>query len=493
MSILPLTPDDFALFQELLNEASGLHFEEARSQFLETALWERVQHRGYDSYREYYHFLKYHPEGRLEMRDLFDLITVGETFFFRNKAQYDVLMKEVFPEILRRKASSRDRRIRAWSAGCSGGDEAYSIAIAFMEAVPSHEEWSISILGTDINRKNLACAEEAVYGERNIAYLPKEYVDKYFNVRGTSYVLNPKVRQTARFEYHNLARDWFLHEAMQQIDLLFCRNVTIYFDPRTTQRVVEAFHHCLSPEGYLFLGHTETLWQIAHKFERVEFPQTFIYRKGLRPDRAEEMMPRTAIPEMGIEDAISNGNGDARRELGSKKSEPRPEGRPEDLGQVGISSDVGLPQLRPVLLPPEDSLHGDLMKAAALVNEAKYEEAAALLGKIIAMDNLSAEAYYLLGALRYKNSRLKDAEDHFRKVIYICPDTVLAYFNLGTLYSCQGKYGEAAREFRNAIRLLEEKPEQEQVRFCEEVTAGFLLRACRNNLVEISKRRDRYA
>jgi chemotaxis protein methyltransferase CheR len=134
----------------------------------------------------------------------------------------------------------------------------------------------------------------------------------------------------------------------------------------------------------------------------------------------------------------------------------------------------------------------DLMKATTLMNEAKDEQAAILLQKIVETDNLSVEAYYLLGVLRYKNSRLKDAEDHFKKVIYLSPDTVLAYFNLGNMYSCQEKYGKAAREFRNAIRLLEKKPTQEQVRFCEEVTAGFLLTACRNNLVEISKRRDRY-
>ena len=137
--ILPLSPDDFALFQELLIDAYGLRFEEERNQSLHLALWERLQVRGYDSYREYYNLLKFHPEGRLEVRELIDLITVGETYFFRNQAQFNVLMRSVLPEIIQRKVSSRDKSIRIWSAGCSRGDEPYSIAIAINEVLPSNE------------------------------------------------------------------------------------------------------------------------------------------------------------------------------------------------------------------------------------------------------------------------------------------------------------------------------------------------------------------
>ena len=106
-NILPLSPDDFSLFQELLIETSGLQFEESRNQSLHLALWQRLQHRGYDSYREYYNLLKFHPEGRLEIRELLDLITIGETYFFRNKAQFNVLMRFVLPEIIQRKSGLR--------------------------------------------------------------------------------------------------------------------------------------------------------------------------------------------------------------------------------------------------------------------------------------------------------------------------------------------------------------------------------------------------
>jgi len=554
-NILPLSSDDFSLFQELLIETSGLFFEESRSQSLHFALWQRLQHRGHDSYREYYNLLKFHPEGRLEIRELLDLITIGETYFFRNKAQFDVLMKLVLPEIMQRKMDSGEKWLRVWSAGCSGGDETYSIAMALMEVVPSYQNWHISILGTDINRNVLACAKEATYGEKHIGHLPKEYVAKYFTVRGTTYILNTNVRELARFEYHNLAKDPFIHERMQNIDIIFCRNVMIYFDSQTSLRVIENFHNCLARGGYLFLGHSETLWQITDKFERVEFPQTFIYKKRLYPVQEGAIKPFIAVPEIAFEDLTlsatlrpalyQHGSGyvfeaeAGNRWPGSTLSDSSPPGGrfeglastketdlqkssfhqelrfglregPEPLGDFERPPDVNekaesvekeatlgseetknrttLPLPTHRTEQGKNNIRPYLTRATLLANEAKYKEAKDILGKIIEADNLSVEAYYLLGVLSYKNSNLNEAETQFRKVIYVDPDSVIAYFNLGNMYLYQKKYREAAREFRNAIRLLEKRPRDEQVRFCEDFTVEFLLRACRNSLVEISKR-----
>jgi chemotaxis protein methyltransferase CheR len=545
-NILPLSADDFGLFQEFLKETSGLFFEESRNQSLHLALWQRLQHRGYGSYREYYNLLKFHPEGRLEIRELLDLVTVGETYFFRNKAQFDVLMKFALPEIMRRKAETGDKWIRVWSAGCSGGDETYSIAMAMMEVVPSYEEWRISILGTDINRNALACAKEAVYGEKHIGHLPKEYLGKYFKVRGTAYVLNTNARELARFEYHNLAKDPFMHERMQDLDIIFCRNVIIYFDAQTTQRVLENFYHSLAQDGYLFLGHTETLWQLSDKFERVEFPQTFIYKKRLSPFHQDAMKPFIAVPEIAIEGMTlstapipefetegKNGPSGStlsdfppsgwgvegctfiketdveksffQQELGAGLQEtPHPLDdfeKPPDAKERVDSADkeatLCLEEMKdqPALSSPNRMIEQDknhvgtyLARATILANEAKYKEATDILGKIIEVDNLSIEAYYLLGVLSYKRSNLDEAETQFRKVIYVDPDSVLPYFNLGNMYLYQRRFREAAREFKNAIRLLEKRPKNEQVRFCEDFTVEFLLRACRNSLVEISKR-----
>ena len=509
-NILPLSADDFRLFQELLIEASGLHFEESRSQSLHLALWQRLQHRGYDSYREYYNLLKFHPEGRLEMRELLDLITIGETYFFRNKAQFNVLMRFVLPEIIQRKVGSGDKCIRVWSAGCSRGDETYSIAIAIMEVIPSYEEWRFSILGTDINRNGLACSEEAIYGQKDIGHLEKEYLEKYFKIQGSTYLLKDDVKELVRFEYHNLAKDPFIHERMQNIDLIFCRNVIIYFDSQTTQRVIENFHNCLAQDGYLFLGHTETLWQITNKLERVEFPQTFIYKKTLSSVQEDVMKPFMAVPEIEIESLTSFKETDRDKRFFQQELGPRLQEKPESveeiekpprvketsesayeeatLGLKEMKDQASLPSPNHMIAQGKNHICTYLTRATILANEAKYKEAADILEKIIEADNLTVEAYYFLGVLSYKSGNLKEAETQFRKVIYVTPNAVLAYFNLGNMYLYQRKFREAAREFRNAIRLLEKRPKDEQVRFCEDFTVEFLSRACRNTLVQISQR-----
>ena len=467
--ILPLSLDDFASFQRLLSETCGLRFEEDKSQTLQAALWRRLKKRGYQSYQEYYHFLKYHPEGALEIRDLIDLITINETHFFRNRAQFDVLMQYVLPEIIQNKERKQDRQIRCWSAGCSTGDEAYSIAIAIKEVLPSYKEWNLSILGSDINRNGLTWAKRGIYSEKNIAHFPKEYLNCYFKVHGSNYILDSEIRKMVQFEHHNLAKVPYADERMNQIDILFCRNVIIYLDSRTTQNIIENFYHCIAPEGYLFLGHAETLWQITNKFEGVEFPHTFIYKKVTRTVQKEPSRLFMKKPETGVTKLAYSVPLLTEKNI---KKEFHPVESPENE-----SKDKSKPQ----------SPHPSLARATLLANEAKYREATDILERLVAEDNLSVDAHYLLGVLSYKTGDLKNAERQFRKVLYIDPNSVLAYFNLGNIYLYQRKTKEAVREFKNVTQLLEMKPKDEQIRFCEEFTTEFLLRACQKILWEISR------
>ncbi len=490
--ILPLSKEDFRLFQRLLVETSGLYFTPDKNQHLQSALWQRIQQRGHDSYGEYYRFLKYHPEGRIELKDLFDLITIGETYFFRNKAQFEVLQKFVLPDIVRRSLSCGDKSIRVWSAGCSGGDEAYSIAIAIMESVPSCESWNISILGTDINRNELRRAREGIYGERAVSQLPKEYLEKYFEIQGTHFLLKAHVRELVQFEYHNLACDPYLHEKMREVDLLFCRNVIIYFDDQTTQRVIDHFYNCLAPHGYLFLGHTETLWQITNHFERVEFPQAFIYQKRVHPIPANDSLPFLAVPEIKFTNFTPS--------LETFKSSPFEEGMESTTQGASVSNvkeidtegqERGDNASSPILpgAQDEDDHQALLSQAVAMANEEKYQEALNILKKVIEVGHLNMEAHYLIGVLYYKIKELREAEAHFRKVIYLDRDSVLAFYHLGNIYLFQKRLTEAAREFKNAIRLIKKRPKDEPIRFGEDFPSDWLLKACENNLREISQKR----
>jgi chemotaxis protein methyltransferase CheR len=297
------------------------------------------------------------------------------------------------------------------------------------------------------------------------------------------------VRELVQFEYHNLVKDLYIDKRIQNTDLIFCRNVTIYFNCQTTQRVIENFYNCLAEKGYLFLGHTETLWQIANKFERVEFPQTFIYRKRLSAIQEDVTKPFIAIPEINIEDLTSVKEPVTEKGFFLQEQKSGLQEKPKLLGQIATPFDkASLSSPNNIIAQDRDQILTCLTNATILANGAKYKEAADILAKVIEEDNLSVEAYYLLGVLSYKSGDFKKAETQFRKVIYADPDSVLAYFNLGNIYLYQRKFSGADREFRNAIRLLEKRPKNEQIRFCEDFTVEFLLMACRNNLLEISKR-----
>ncbi|MGA2915923.1 MAG: CheR family methyltransferase [Sedimentisphaerales bacterium] len=501
-----LSESEFELFQKLLIEESGLYFDKDKVDSLCPALWERIQKREYHSYEEYYNLLRFNPDGKLELRNLFDLITIGETYFFRNEPQFEALMKYVLPEIVQAKMYSMDKSIKIWSAGCSRGTEPYSIAIAIMEAFPSYGSWNISILGTDINRDALIRAKEAVYSERDIGHLPEGCLDKYFKKTGKDYILNENVKKLVRFEYYNLAKGPFTQEGMQNLDIIFCRNVIIYFNSQTINQVINHFYGSLRPDGYLFLGHAENLWQIPNKFTTIEFPNTFLYKKVLHPIKEKVIEPFMAIPDINLEELSPIKKTDIDAGFFTEKTKPSPTEKtkqPEKFAKSELKEDIESLHQKAITLLNEKHYQDALLlfdkiitwdkncirayfaKATILANQAKYNEAMAELKKIIEVDNLHGQAYYLSGVLAYKIGNLKEAEAQFKKVIYIDPDIVLAYYNLGNIYLYQKKFKQADKEFNNAVRLLEKRPKEERVRFCEDFTAEFLLRACRNSLAKI--------
>lgn len=504
---LVLSEEEFRLFQKFLVEESGLYFEHDKVDSLRLALAQRLHEKKYTSYREYYNFLRFHPEGRMEMRELLDLLTIGETCFFRNKPIFDALMNHILPEIIAKKMNAQDKTIRVWSAGCSKGDEAYSIAIAIMEALPDYANWNISILGTDINREVLSYAREAIYGKRDVEHLPAEYLQRYFRRRGTSFILEESVKKIVRFESHNLAKDPFTMEGMLGLDIIFCRNVTIYFDLDTTRRIIDNFHGCILDGGYLFIGHAETLWQISDKFRPVEFSQTFVYKKELAAQMDQIPKPFVAVPEIDLEEFAVICKGLSLEAAPAKEEEAAPAGAEPETGLVpaqkacslyqqamefcaGKKYDKALILLDKIITEDKSFTAAYIAKATILANQAKYEEAKAELSKIIRQDNLCLEAYYLLGVLAYKTADLKTAEEQFSKVIYIDPTVALAYFNLGDIFLCRKELDNAAREFANAIKILQSLPKDESLRFGEDFAPDALIRACRNNLEKISKQKN---
>ncbi|HDR47099.1 MAG TPA: hypothetical protein ENN94_05290, partial [Geoalkalibacter subterraneus] len=280
----PLPRDDLFVFQDFLIQHSGLRFDLRNKNLLERGLQRRMRVLGIDHYRAYLDYLTTSPYCHDELNRLLSLLTVGETCFFRYLNQFEALRRQVLPELLHHRR--KDRTLRIWSAGCSTGEEPYSLAIVLREFFPETRDWDVRIQAGDLNPQALHKARRGVYGARALRMTDPAIVDKYFHLRDKSYILDESIRHMVQYRPLNLQRQSYPDEAqgLAEIDLLMCRNVLIYFNRDTCRSVLEGFYRSLRPGGYLFLGHAETLTSLSTRFERVSGEGGFYYRRPLQDE-----------------------------------------------------------------------------------------------------------------------------------------------------------------------------------------------------------------
>ncbi|MDP1852630.1 MAG: CheR family methyltransferase [Candidatus Omnitrophota bacterium] len=498
-----LTKEEFALFQPIILQESGIYFNIDQKDSLSFSLVERMEKAGKRSFADYYSFLTSGLEGRREIFNLLDLITVGETDFFRTPAHFDVLREFILPEIARRKFARLNKLskqneaghiepvIKIWSAGCSTGEEPYTIAINALETIPQAAYGAVSVFTTDVNRERLEKARLGLYSKKAVRNLGPEILEKYFIPAGDKYEVSPSLRMMVKFARHNLSKDEFDLGDMQDLDIIFCRNVLIYFDLANTKKIIDNFYNCLNDEGYLFIGPAESLWQISNKFRAVEFPHVFIHRKQIGA-AIETEKPFINIPELDLESVLHVAEElpeIAEPALRQEEPEKKPalDAHLADF-EEGVrlfkekKYDRALTVFDKIISEDREFTQAYFAKATILSNQAEYAKAVAELKRIIKVDNLFIEAYYLMGVLFNRLGDLDKAIEGFQKVIYINPAMALAYFNLGNIFYCQKRFKKAEREFRNASEILAKRPKDEVVVFSEDVTTGVLLAACKKNI-----------
>jgi chemotaxis protein methyltransferase CheR len=277
-----LTEAELKLLQALVYQECGMHFDERRTHFLADRLQRRLKECRLDSFYSYYRLL-ISKEGRTELAQLLENLTVNETSFFRNKAQLDLFHKYVLEELLRRKTERRDYALRLWSAGCSTGQEAYTMAMQVADALAYYylrhplpyeaplpkplvpAPWRVEILASDISYSALRAGQEGIYSEHQMAGVDYTYRLRYFDKVGDRYAVKKPLKEIVHFDFHNLKTEYL----PQRNDIIFCRNVMMYFDEAEQKRLVEKFYRCLNPEGYLFVGHAESLLGLTERFQMV--------------------------------------------------------------------------------------------------------------------------------------------------------------------------------------------------------------------------------
>ena len=278
LNSIAMKPEQFDKLRKVVYERSGIYFQDSKKYVLESRLSRRLEELKFDDFDQYIMFLTAGPFQTDEFQEMFNRITINETSFFRNEPQLEVFEREVLPELL--EARKDTKTLRIWSAACSSGEEPYTLAIQVHRSLGVRlADWRIEILGTDISEKVLMTAQEGKYPHYAIRSVNPMVLNRYFKQDGSMYQLDPTIQSMVSFQKLNL-KDRLAAKRFGQWDVIFCRNVMIYFDDNMKNHCAKLFHDQLQDDGALFIGHSETLRNLDAQFEALPFPPGFAYKKG---------------------------------------------------------------------------------------------------------------------------------------------------------------------------------------------------------------------
>jgi chemotaxis protein methyltransferase CheR len=273
-----LPEEVFRLLRDLIRDYCGIYFDDGSRYILEKRLSRRVRKLHLSSFRDYFRHLLYDRNRKEELTSIIDILTVNETYFFREKNQLKTFSEEVLPEL--QETNKNTKRLRIWSAGCSTGEEPYTIAMLVLEKGFFHD-WTIEILGSDINQRVLQVARRGTYRKNSFRTIEEYFLDKYFVEENGFFRISDNVKQQVNFNLLNLL-DPYKVQLVGKMDVIFCRNVLIYFDLLSRKKVVDVFSERLAEGGYLLLGHAESLINISTAFKLKHFQHDMLYQKPLK-------------------------------------------------------------------------------------------------------------------------------------------------------------------------------------------------------------------
>jgi len=273
-----MADEEFRQIRDFIYQQCGIFFPDNKKYLLEGRLGKRLQVMNLANFEAYLQLLKYGTRRQEEMRFFFEAITINETFFFRNEPQFEAFEQTLVPSVLEARGSTAGK-LRIWSAASSSGEEAYTLAMLFLEKIkPRHPSLEVEIVGTDINQAVIETARKGVYRDYSIRNMPKYYLEKYFIAEDSRYYLRDDVKRVVRFENMNLY-DRGRMRMMSNFDIIFCCNVLIYFDSPSKIQVVSNLYDSLRRGGYLFIGYAESLHGISTAFKLINFAKTVAYKK----------------------------------------------------------------------------------------------------------------------------------------------------------------------------------------------------------------------
>ncbi|MDE5581031.1 MAG: protein-glutamate O-methyltransferase CheR [Treponemataceae bacterium] len=266
-----LTNEQFDKFRKTIYDESGITFSATNRSILDSRLKERLRDKKLDSVDEYYKLV---ISNREEMKVMLDSVTTNLTRFFRNQPHFDALINYVIPHILEDKKKTGSHTVKIWSAGCSTGEEPYTLSMILKDILPPG--YDFQIIASDLSLKSLMVGKQGFYPTARVDGIPPKYLSRFFTKTDTGYQANKELMSPIRFDYHNLKND----NGIRNMDIVFCRNVLIYFDEPAQFRVINHFWNALGPHGYLYIGHSESLFGMNTKFKFLRTQWTTLYEKN---------------------------------------------------------------------------------------------------------------------------------------------------------------------------------------------------------------------
>lgn len=490
-------------FNEFVSAQMGLHFPRKRRQELERDIIAVAHDLGFEEAEACMEWLMSTSLTNDQVEVLANHLTVGETYFFRDTRSFEILEQTILKELIYTRRQT-EKRLRIWSVACCTGEEPYSLAILLNKILPDLEDWNITILATDLNPKFLKKASEGIYTEWSFRDTQPWVKERYFHKkRDGLFALLPQIKKMVTFSYLNLAKDPFpsLLNNTNAMDIIFCRNVLMYFVPETADRIINNLHLSLVDGGWLHVSPSETSHLRFSKFASINFPEAIFYRKDLKQKYAPHAEPQSPEPCKNTGDLIQQSadliykhrqklilprqtETDTKTPIipSTEQQETKETGQPEHheykeaLAHYakGLFAEAVETLKKHISTRPEDH-RAMVLLARSYANTGRLTEALEWSEKAIVTDRLNPVYYYLHANILQEHGKMKEAEASLKQALYIDQDFVLAWFTLGNLARLQGKSTESARHYGNALRFLGKKPQEEILPESEGLTAGRLM------------------
>ncbi|PZV25839.1 MAG: chemotaxis protein CheR [Snowella sp.] len=470
----------------------------------------------------YYNLLvSFTPDSEEEWQKFVCLVTNRESYFFRDKGQFSLLRNTILPELIRR--NQRTKTLRVCSAGCSTGQEPYSIAILLRELIPELTQWNLTILGIDINRESLDHGKKALYNTWSFRQVEDDIKARYFKNLAGYYQLNEEIRPLVKFHQVNLTRDPFprLNSELRDMDLIICRNVFIYFTDQAIGQVVEKFFQTLKPNGYLMSGHAELGNHHVKAFQAKLFPESVLYQRrtgdfsqlSSQPTLSKSYKPASPPLDIPIPEREETKPMVAQTTtffpvapvITPNKTIPR-QVNPKTPGLVStttkapVNSDeeallkeveqlvkhksyhLAQTKLEQILKRSPNHFRSAYLMAELQANLGNYEQAKKWCQTAIGLNAFAANPHHLIAHIEEEQGNFEEAKKALKTIIYLEPNGVAAYISLGNLYQREGDFSRSQKMQQSALKILQTLPQETKISELGNISVEALISELQNSL-----------